>query len=562
MSVIRCLIPGTAEGPVLASEIGLSFWGGVDPDNGLVIDAHHPLRGQKISGKILMLPTSRGSCSGSGVLLELIHNGHAPAALIFREPEEVLTLGALVSQKVFGAGVPVLRASPEVFARLAKAENAEVTGTHLKFLNEKHPMNAEAAAVAMTPEDLAMQRVAHGPATQLAMEILLHFAAIKGARELIDVRRAHIDGCILANSANLRFAETFRDMKARVRVPTTMNAISVEQDRWRAQGVPIGFGVPANTLAEAYIEMGAQRSFTCAPYLLEDAPQAGEEIGWSESNAVVYANTVLGARTEKHPDYLDLCIALTGRAPLSGVYLKENRTARKVINVCGIDHCDDSFWPMLGYLAGIHAPDAIPLIRGVDQLKPAKDDLKALCAAFGTTSGAPMLHVGGVTPEAASGAPDAPAIDLGPADFESVWDSFNTGSAKVDLVAFGSPHASSSECHALARALDGKRLSREVTGIVTLGRATLAAMRKDGTAATLEAAGVRLHADICWCSITEPVFPPTARVIMTNSGKYAHYAPGLSARAVRFGSLSDCVVALLSGEAPNRPPDWLAPISG
>ena len=193
-------------------------------------------------------------------------------------------------------------------------------------------------------------------------------------------------------------------MGARVRVPTTMNAISVDRENWRAQGVPPSFGDPAARLADAYVRMGCRPTFTCSPYLLDGAPVAGEVIAWAKSNAVVFANSVLGARTAKHPDFLDLCIALTGRAPLAGVYLDAHRKAGRVIDVELPAGIDDAFWPLVGYLAGQEAPDRIPLLRGLAPAHPTRDDLKALCAAFGTTSAAPMLHVEGVTPEAAGAA--------------------------------------------------------------------------------------------------------------------------------------------------------------
>jgi predicted aconitase len=304
--------------------------------------------------------------------------------------------------------------------------------------------------------------------------------------------------------------------------------------------------------------MGARASFTCAPYLLEDKPAKGEDIAWAESNAVIYANSVLGARTVKHPDFLDLCIALTGRTPRSGVYETVNRAPRRIIEVTRPDGADDAFWPMLGWLAGQKAPDRIPLLRGLETARPSEDDLKALCAAFGTTSAAPMLHVAGVTPEAdLPPSPDVDTARIGPADFTRVWQQFNAGAGRVDLVALGSPHFSFGECRAFAELMAGRQVHRGVTVLVTLGRATLEAIRRDGTEARLKAAGVTIVPDLCWCSISEPVFPRAARVLMTNSGKYAHYAPGLCGRQVRFGSLADCAHAALTGTAPTRAPAWL-----
>ena len=555
----QIIVSAQARGPVLAFSEGLSFWGGVDAATGQVIDAHHPLCGQSLAGRIVVMPTSRGSCTGSGVLLELALNGHAPAALVFREDEDILTLGALIAGRMFGMPLPVLRLTAAEYETLAAAETAQITATHLSADGWCVPLAPLATdRLTLSEADRAMLDGAEGKAAQLAMEVICTMAAGQGAETLTDVTRAHIDGCIYASPANLRFARAMADMGGRVRVATTMNAISVDHGHWRAQGVPPDFGLSAQRLADAYVEMGARPSFTCAPYLLEDAPALGESIGWSESNAVIYANSVLGARTVKHPDFLDLFIALTGRAPLSGVYLDDERAARRVIHVDLPGGRDDALWPLLGWLAGRLAPDRIPLLTGLEDTAPGDDDLKALCAAFGTTSAVPMLHVAGVTPEAGGAlAADADCVRITRADLAGAWRQFNTGGGQVDLVAFGSPHFSLPECRRLAALIEGRARHPGTAVIVTVGQHVLTAARAEGIIERLEAAGVQVVPDICWCSISEPVFPPSARVLMTNSGKYAHYGPGLSGRQVRFGSLADCVDTAISGQARATLPDWL-----
>jgi predicted aconitase len=303
--------------------------------------------------------------------------------------------------------------------------------------------------------------------------------------------------------------------------------------------------------------MGCRASFTCAPYLLDTAPVLNEVIAWSESNAVVYANSVLGARTAKHPDFLDLCIALTGRAPNSGVYLDAARRPRRIMDVHLPEGVDDSFWPLVGYVAGQRAPDRIPLLRGLVGGHPSRDDLKALCAAFGTTSASPMLHIEGVTPEAAA-AEDADHSFVSRDDLRTAWALLNSGPSAVELVAIGSPHASVQELRALDDGLAGRRLHPGTQVIVTAGREVIRQAAAEGPLTQLRASGVQVISDLCWCSITEPVFPPGTRTVLTNSGKYAHYGPGLSGRTVRLGSLSDCVTAALTGQAVPRQPDWLA----
>lgn len=557
--IAQSILAGVTHGPVLASPDALSFWGGVDPATGRVIDVHHPLHGVSLTGSILMMPSSRGSCTGSGVLLDMALTGRAPAALIFAEAEDVLTLGALIAVEMFGKALPVLRLNPTAYAALAQAQWAEITATEIRAEGLVIPITPPAtAALDLTDTDRAILNGSNGEAAAQAMRITLAMAANQGAERLIDVTQAHIDGCIYASPANLTFAEKMADLGAKVVVPTTMNAISVDHANWRAQGVPPLFGGPAQRLADAYVRMGCQPSFTCSPYLLDTAPKAGEAIAWAESNAVVFANSVLGARTAKHPDFLDLCIALTGRAPLSGVYLDAPRRPARVITVEVPEGIDDAFWPLIGYMAGNAAPDRIPLLRRLAAANPSRDDLKALCAAFGTTSAAPMLHIEGVTPEAdLPPTQGADHIHLTRADMAKAWTNLDQGPPEVDLVAIGSPHASLEECRALAAALDGATRHPEVAVILTAGAAIINDALAEGTLARLQAAGIQVLPDLCWCSISEPVFPNKTRALMTNSGKYAHYGPGLSGRPVRFGSLVACAEAAVTGRAPTSPPSWL-----
>ncbi len=560
VSAARSILAGEAEGPVIASPEALSFWGGVDPASGRVIDVHHPLHGVCLTGGILMMPSSRGSCTGSGVLLDLVLTGRAPAAIVFCEAEDVLTLGALIASEMFGKPLPVVRVSPEAFTTLSQAKTLRIGATSIEADGVTLPLIPPAAsALELTAADRATLDGAEGVAASQAMKIICAMAAQQGATGLIDVTQGHIDGCIYASPANLTFAEKIADMGAKVRLPTTMNAISVDRANWETQGIPADFGNPAARLADAYVRMGCRPTFTCSPYLLDSAPDAGEAIAWSESNAVVFANTVLGARTAKHPDFLDLCIALTGRAPLSGVYLDINRKPQRIVDIEIPEAVDDAFWPLIGYLAGHAAPDRIPLLRGLAGGAPERDDLKALCAAFGTTSAAPMLHIEGVTPEADIGAADdADHATITRAQMADAWTMLNGGPEDVELVAIGSPHASLEECQALADALDGRKRRKDVAVIVTAGHDVISAARNDGTLDRLTASGVQVLPDLCWCSITEPLFPTRTRAVMTNSGKYAHYGPGLSGRAVRFGSLADCVDAALHGRVPARMPAWLA----
>jgi len=553
------IVPASVDGPILVCSEGLSFWGGVDPTNGVIIDAHHPQHGQSLVGKLVLMPTSRGSCSGSGVLLDLAMNGLAPAALIFREEEGILTLGALIATLMFDCPVAVLRLPTAEYELLSTKPRATLSKERITAdgLSLTLPGLSE-DYLELTEYERAMLDGAQGLAVKRAMQTICTMASVQGATKLVEVSRAHIDGCIYAAPAYLTFAQTMKTMGAKVKVPTTTNAISVDYSNWRNQGVALDFGIPASELAEAYVQMGVKSNFTCAPYQAEDAPSEDEYIGWSESNAVIYANTVLGARTEKHPDFFDLFIALTGRAPLAGVYLDDHRVAQIIIDVELPEGHDDAVWPMLGWLVGHIASDRIPLLTGLEGAVLCADDLRAICASFGTTSAAPMLHIAGVTPEASRPATrDAKRVSISHTDFVRAWGAFNSGPAKIDLVALGSPHFSLDETRAFAGQMKHLHRNPGTAVVITLGRETKKAAQDEGLISQLTAKGIKVISDICWCTLTEPVFPPDARNLMTNSGKYAHYAPGLTGRTVRFGGLAECADAAATGLAKVGLPKWL-----
>ena len=169
-----------------------------------------------------------------------------------------------------------------------------------------------------------------------------------------------------------------------------------------------------------------------------------------------------------------------------------------------------------------------------------------------------MLHIAGHTPEAHDQCDEAISIQvISHQDLLDAWDELNRGLSKIDLVAIGSPHSSIEEIRRLSALMDGKKCQRGTQFIITTGRQSLEIAKKEGLVAVLEASGVRVMPDLCWCSIIEPIFPTEAKGLMTNSGKYAHYAHGLSGRHSRLGSLSECVDAAITGSAPLDPPTWL-----
>ncbi len=503
--------------------------------------------------------------------------GHGPKGLVLARADEILTLGVIVARELFGVSIPVVVLDAAGFAAAKAARQIRIAdgrvwlGETRASASEAQVMETVAARsdacgntirdIVLSEGDSALLSGARGEAAAVAMRIVLEMAALSDADELIDVSRAHIDGCIYTGPGMLAFAERLRDLGGRVAVPTTLNAVSVDIRRWRAQGIDPLLGEPAARLGETYAAMGARATYTCAPYLADAIPSAGEQIAWAESNAVVYANSVLGARTMKYPDFLDACIALTGRAPDAGCHRDEGRRAVLEIAFPALAGVDDAFFPLAGYVAGLIAGNRIPVVTGLAAHGPDRDALKAFGAAFATTSSAPMFHIAGVTPEAATldratGGRAVPLHALAVDDLLVGWRELNAAEGEaIDLVSIGNPHSSLEELAALAGLVDGRRKQATVGFVITCGRTIEAAAEAAGHLAALRRFGAEIVTDTCWCMVTEPLIPPSARTILTNSGKYAHYGPGLTGRTFRFAGLAACVEAACSGRATRDLPD-------
>lgn len=419
------------------------------------------------------------------------------------------------------------------------------------------------SSIKLSEGDKRLLEGKEGKAKQIAMQIIVRMAEVQKAKELIDISQAHIDGCIYTGEASLKFAEILSDLNGEVSVPTTLNAISVDQQRWKNQGVDSNFASLANRLANAYVQMGAKPTFTCSPYLLPEKPKFGEHITWAESNAVVFANSVIGARTNRYPDFMDICAALTGRTPLSGYHLDEERLGDVLVDLPKLDHLDDSFFPLLGYLVGGKVESKVPVVHGLNY-KPTQDDLKAFGAAVATSGAVGMFHIVGVTPEAPT-VEDAfghkPPMEHWKVTLEELknaWRELNTANdKKIDLIAFGNPHFSISECSKLANIIRDKRLHQDVEVFITTSRYVYEEARKQGLTDVIERFGAQFITDTCWCMMDRPVIPEHTQTIMTNSAKYAHYAPGLVDCKVYFGSIEDCVRTAIAGKPQVSEPKWL-----
>ena len=394
---------------------------------------------------------------------------------------------------------------------------------------------------------------AHGAGAASAMRLLMRFAEAVDARSFIDIEAAHIDGCLYHGRASLDFAERMIELGGKVRVPTTLNVGSVDlihPELFRGTKEHAENGA---RLMHAHVELGCAPTFTCAPYQTAWRPRFGAQIAWGESNAIVFANSVIGARTNRYGDFIDLCCAMTSRAPAYGLHLTENRAARALVEIVSIpeDWDNERLAVAVGHTIGRRCGGLVPAIVGLPGAM-SEDDLKALGAAAASSGAVALFHVVGVTPEAPNletacgGLPPELRLQVTAEHLREAARSLSNvaDGAPLGAVSLGTPHFSLSEFARLMPLLDGARPLIDI--FVNCSRVTLDEVRKQGWQAPLRAARVTLIADTC--VYVSALMKPGVGAIMTNSGKCAYYAPGNLGVEIAYGSLAECVASARAGK--------------
>ncbi len=389
-----------------------------------------------------------------------------------------------------------------------------------------------------------------GDAQKTAMELLIAVGETDGAQTLIDIEMAHIDGCSHHGQAGVDFARMLVEGDGRVQVPTTLNVSSLDllhPDLYK--GDP-AVAEAARGLMDHYVALGCQPTWTCAPYQLDDRPSFGQQIAWGESNAIVFANSVLGARTNRYGDFMDICCALTGRAPYAGLHTDERRRATIQFNlvVPGSILDDDLTYPLLGHVLGQLAGSRVPVITGLDE-RATEDRLKALGAAAASSGAVAMFHAVGVTPEAPSlsEATGNTALhhvtDLSVDMLRDARRELTTAIGSLGAVSVGTPHMSFDEFVSLAALVEGQRTA--VPFYVNTSRDVLDKAENAGVMTPIETFGVTVVTDTC--TYMTPIMGDIEGDVMTNSGKWAYYAPANLGVNVVIGSLADCVASAVTG---------------
>jgi predicted aconitase len=392
------------------------------------------------------------------------------------------------------------------------------------------------------------------------MRLVIRAAEALDAERLIPITRAHVDSCLYHGEATIDFVERLIAGEAHVSVPTTLNVGALDllhPELWR--GDP-GVAERGRLLMGHYRRLGCQPTYTCAPYQLPAArPSLGEQVAWAESNAIVFCNSVLGARTERYGDFTDIACAITGRVPDAGLHRDEARRATLVLRVAEdvpralLD--DDGFYPVLGMVLGRRAGSRVAAIDGLPA-RLSEDRLKAVGAAAASSGAVAMFHAVGSTPEAptlgeALGGRDPDEVAVVELDeLRGARDELGTAGrapagTPIGTVSLGTPHASIAELRTIERELGGGRPAPGVELLVSTARAILGEAEEEGLARRLRALGVEFLVDTC--SYIAPVLRPSPLPAMTDSGKWAFYAPGNIGVEVVFGTLRECVRSAVEG---------------
>ena len=478
-------------GDVLVTEKAIRWLDGVDIQTGTITQENHPLKGVSIAGKTLIMPKSTGSTVGTYRLFALVKNRKAPKKIVLKE-FDAITLPAIL----FGVEVEI--------EKICKKDERGV------YVDE--------ADVLGLPSEL--------------LGYLKKEAELAGSERLVPVTSAQISGVSYktATDAGLDFIENFAEKGYKVRVPTTLNPAGMDFDDWETMGIPESFAVKQKRIAGALLKLGVTPTFTCTPYLCGNVPMFGDHIAWAESSAVIFANSVLGARTEREGSAKSLIAAICGLTSMCGAHLMENRIPTHIIDLDFMPKTLNEYSLIgifIGEKFGTGRQRCVPYFRFKDK-KLTLDQLKALGAGLATSGSISVYHVENVTPEAKTGliTPEnaEEAFKCSKEEIKATMEKLTTTGDKPDLITLGCPHASIIEISKIAENLKEKQL--KIPLWVCTSKPVKEVAKRQGFERVIKKSGGLIVADACM--VVAPLEIMGYKTIGTNSSKAAYYLKSLS----------------------------------
>jgi len=375
----------------------------------------------------------------------------------------------------------------------------------------------------LTPEEHALLSGQSGPAAQKAMRILETLGRIYGADHMIPVNSVQISGVSYANlgEAGLAWLSTMADGGGKAQVFTTLNPAGMDIENYHSLGISEDFAINQRRVLSAFTKMGVVTTCSCTPYLFGNLPHFGEHIAWAESSAVCYANSVLGARTNREGGPSALAAALTGRTPAYGYHLDQNRQPTLHVLVDAAIQNNPDFGALgkaVGDRMQSFSGNRVPLFSGIE--KATLENLKSLCASIATYGGTALFHIPGITPEAHHYKAPEKTLSLTQTDLDQAKESLtNATSGEVDFVSLGCPHLSLREIQRIAQLLEGQQVTKEFW--ITTSRPIKGMADRMGYTAVIEAAGAKFATDTC--CVVAPI-EGRFKALATDSAKACYYA--------------------------------------
>lgn len=400
-------------------------------------------------------------------------------------------------------------------------------------------------ALNLDSEEEGILRGREGVAAKKAMELLVAIGEVMGAERMVRITSAQVSGVSYGNigDAGLEFLEDWAENGARVRVPTTLNPCGMDLERWKEMGVDELYWAKQTRIIDAFRRMGVRTTCTCTPYLVGNLPKEGDHIAWSESSAVCYANSVIGARTNREGGPSALAAAIAGRTPMYGLHLDENRAPTVIIEVEAEVRTRHDF-SLLGYAVGRRIGSGVPLFRGIRMAD--RDCLKMMCAALAASGGIAMFHIPGITPEAGRWKGEGlERVKIGIRELEDCRGALTSG-GEPDLCCIGCPHCSLEELGEVARLVRGRKVAPGKGLWVWTSKSVREAGEAEGYIRAIEEAGGKVFADTCM--VVCPLERAGFKHMVTDSCKAAHYVPSTAGIKARAAELREAVEGVLEHE--------------
>ena len=390
----------------------------------------------------------------------------------------------------------------------------------------------------LTKEEQAMCDGEYGETIRKSMDILVALGDIYGASGLVDITSAQVSGVSYKTigEAGLEYLQDLaKDESAKASVNASLNPPGTDLDNWKELGFPEYFAIKQNEIVDAYADLGILKTCTCTPYLVGNVPRFRDHISWSESSAVAYSNSVIGARTNREGGPAALAAAIVGKTPLYGFHLEENRKANLVVNVNA--KLKGADFGALGYIIGKVVGGGIPYFKMKNT--PNNNDLKTLGAALASSGSVALYHVEDVTPEHDLNSEEDIEDIMFVSDKEilETRQALTTTDREIDLVCLGCPHASLEEIKQVASVVEGKTIKNKLW--ICTSVSVKATADRMGYTQTIESAGGNVVCDTCM--VVAPIEEMGFEVIGVNSAKAANYVPSMCGLDVVYDDVENLI---------------------